>query len=507
MSDHGVGHMPSTRCVACEEIRLAEVHDARPSQILPLPNAALCGFPEGRSPQALTRRRLLQLGVGGFASVYASKLLPWESVWESALAEGSSGPRALVMLYLAGGQDGLNAIVPAGASDYAIYAAKRPKLHRGRGPTAGGVVGSQPIPGTGGALAFANPLVSASGGGDNGDPANGFDVIYGDGSGGAGSDLAILPGADYTPPNLSHFTSSDHWFAGDIGTQSSGWLGRWLDAYGSPNNPLQGISIGGSLSKALRTRSAPVCTISSARFAQLGFRAGGPASSTVNANGWLEQLAGIPAAPTNASLAQVRGSYGLATNVYDQLAPFGTPALGTGYPPGGNGLPRALALAAFLLGANLGTRIITIHWGSFDTHGNQLTQQDPQLVTLSRSLSTFMTDLKARGIDDRVTVLMFSEFGRRVGENASGGTDHGAGGLMMLAGTGVNGGLAGQFPGLSTLDQTGDLLVPTDFRSVYAETIAGWLGGDPTRILPGIGTSGYPPISVIRGDGRSGLFH
>ena len=103
-------------------------------------------------------------------------------------------------------------------------------------------------------------------------------------------------------------------------------------------------------------------------------------------------------------------------------------------------------------------------------------------------------------------MLVFSEFGRRVAENGSAGTDHGAGGLMMLAGTGVNGGLGGQFPGLSTLDQTGDLLVPTDFRSVYAETISGWLGGDPTQIVPGIGAAGNPPPSVTRGDGRSGLF-
>ena len=497
-----------TRCTVCEEIRLAEVGDARPSQVLPIPNAALAGFPEGRSPHALTRRRLLQFGVAGFASVYASQLLGWDSVWESAVAEAAGGaPNALVVLYLAGGQDGLNVIVPTGGSDYPIYTAKRPQLHRGQGPTTGGLVGSQAIPGTGGELAFANPLVSSTGGGDNGDPSHGFDVIYGDGSGGAGSNLAILPGTDYTPPNLSHFTSSDHWFAGTTDSLSTGWLGRYLDAYGSSTNPLQGISIGGSLSKALRTRSAPVCTIAGTNFSNLGFRAGGPAASTVKPNTWLDQLSGIPAGAANLGLARVRQSYGLATSVYKQLSPLGTPALGTGYPSGGNGLPGALQMAAFLLGANLGTRVITINWGSFDTHGNQVAQQDPQLVTLSRSLSAFLADLKTRGIDNRVAVLVFSEFGRRVAENGSAGTDHGAGGLMMLAGTGVNGGLAGQFPGLSSLDQTGDLLVPTDFRSVYAETISGWLGGDPTQILPGIGTAGYPPTTVTRGDGRGGLFH
>ncbi len=349
-------------------------------------------------------------------------------------------------------------------------------------------------------------MVSTKGGGDNGDPNHGFDLIYGDGSGGPGSDLAILPGADYTPPNLSHFTSSDHWFAGDINAQKTGWLGRYLDAYGSSSNPLQGISIGGSLSKALRTASAPVCTIPSPNFQTTGFHAGGPAGSTVGANYWLEQLSRAPTSSLNVALARVRQSYGLATSVYDTLSPLGTPALGTGYPNGGNGLPGALQLAAFLLGANLGTRVITVNWGSFDTHGNELAQQDPQLVSLSRSLSAFMADLQARGIDDRVAVLVFSEFGRRVAENGSAGTDHGAGGLMLLAGSGVNGGLGGQFPGLSHLDQTGDLLVPTDFRSVYAETISNWLGGDPTKVLAGVGGAGNPPLTVTRGDGRSGLF-
>jgi uncharacterized protein (DUF1501 family) len=494
--------------VSCEEVELANVHDARPSQILPIPNMALAGFPEGRSPRALTRRRLLGLGAAGVASVYAPRLLRWESVWESAVAEaaGSPAPRALVMLYLAGGQDGLNAIVPSSSTDYPIYAAKRPALHRALGPTTGltGRVGAQIVPGTGGELAFANPLVSSARGGDNGDPSHGFDVIYGDGSGGTGSDLALLPAVDYTPPNLSHFTSSDYWFAGDLEILGTGWLGRYLDAYGSPTNPLQGISLGTSLSKALRTHSAPVCTISS--LSSLGFQlrpgygAPGGDTSSVNANAILAQLGAIPASPSNLQLAHARQSYQLATSVYQETASLGKPVYGSGYPTSGL-LSSQLQLAAFLLGANLGTRVITIHWGSFDTHGSQISEQDPQLVELSRALSAFLADLKARGIDNRVSVLMFSEFGRRVAENGSQGTDHGAGGLMMLAGTPVKGGFAAPFPGLSSLDTTGDLLVPTDFRSVYQETISEWLGGDPAAVLPGA-----PFPAITRYDGTTGLF-
>jgi uncharacterized protein (DUF1501 family) len=403
-----------------------------------------------------------------------------------------------VLLYLAGGQDGLNAIVPTSPGDYSTYVAKRPVIHRGQGPSSGGVVGSQIVPGSGGNLAFANPLVSTPGGGDNGDSTHGFDKIYGDGSGSAGSNLALLPAVDYTPPNLSHFTSSDYWFAGDLHILATGWLGRYLDVYGSPTNPLQGISIGTSLSKALRPAAAPVCTISS--LTSLGFQVkGGPGG--VDPNDVMVQLAGAAAGAGNSHLAHARQSYELATSVYTQTKKLGAQTFGTGYYPTGNLSPQ-LQLAAFLLGAGLGTRIITIHWGSFDTHGGQIAQQDKQLKELSVSLSAFLADLKARGIDDRVSVLMFSEFGRRVAENGSQGTDHGAGGLMMAAGTGVKGGFAAPFPGLSKLDSTGDLLVPTDFRSVYQATIAEWLGGDPAAVLPG---GPFPAIS--RFDGGTGLFH
>lgn len=498
----------SLRCVSCEEVELANVHDARPSQVLPLPRAALGGFPEGRGAGALTRRRLLQFGVGGFASVYASRALGWESIWESAVAEADPAPKALVMLYLAGGQDGLNVIVPNSGTDYAAYTTKRPVIHRGQGPTttgSGGRVGSVVVPGSGGTLAFANPLVSSTGGGDNGDATHGFDVIYGDGSGGAASNLALLPAVDYTPPNLSHFTSSDYWFSGDLNILSTGWLGRYLDVYGSQTNPLQGISIGTSLSKALRPHTAPVCTISS--LSSLGFQMhpgyGGPSGDTsaVDPNALVDQIAAAGTGAGNDHLTAARQSYGLSTTVYHQTRALGTPAYGTGYPTTGSLSPQ-LKLAAFLLGANLGTRIITIHWGGFDTHGNQVAQQDPQLKELSVALSAFLADLETRGIADRVSVLMFSEFGRRVAENGSAGTDHGAGGLMMLAGSQVKGGYAAPFPGLTTLDSGGDLMVPTDFRSVYQETVAGWLGGDPGAVLPGGG--GFPGIT--RYDGTTGLF-
>src|SRR3954451_17536812 len=206
------------RCIECEEIELARVRDERPGQTLPIPLAALDGFPAGRSPRDLTRRRLLQWGVAGFASVYGATELGWDQVWESvAEAAAAPLPNCLVLLYLAGGNDGLNVVLPNGvanAADYNAYADARPALKRGVGATAGGVVGSKALTGPGAAsqLAFANVTVSTAGGGDNGDASYGFDTLYGTGNGGAGSDLALMPAVDAKKYSLSHFDNSDVWF-------------------------------------------------------------------------------------------------------------------------------------------------------------------------------------------------------------------------------------------------------------------------------------------------------
>src|SRR3954454_23968766 len=252
------------RCIECEEIELARVHDARPTQMLPVPYAALDGFPAGREPSALTRRRLLQFGVAGMASVYGPKVLGWDSIWESvaAQAETAATNNCLVLLYLAGGNDGLNVVIPNETADYNAYVAARTAIHRGQGPTTGGVVGSMPLAGPAGAvLRFSNPVVSTPGGGDNADPNFGFDTLYGPGNGGVGSDLAVMPAVDATNYSLSHFDNSDLWFNGNPGglTVSTGWLGRWIDRNGSDTNPLQAVSIDTALSKSIRTSQKPVC--------------------------------------------------------------------------------------------------------------------------------------------------------------------------------------------------------------------------------------------------------
>ena len=139
------------------------------------------------------------------------------------------------------------------------------------------------MPGTGGALAWANVGVSGQG---NNDDTRGFDTLWGDGSGGAGSDLAVWPAADYTPANRSHFDSRDYWFAGALQKMATGWLGRWLDPYGSADNPLQAVCIDSSISKQIRTSKAPVSAIRSLNGVE--FRVDNVATNLVNTT---EQMA------------------------------------------------------------------------------------------------------------------------------------------------------------------------------------------------------------------------
>jgi uncharacterized protein (DUF1501 family) len=527
------------RCIECEEIELARVRDQRAGQTLPLPYAALDGFPAGRSPSHLTRRRLMQWGVAGVASVYGAKELGWEQVWESvAMAADEPEQNALVLLYLAGGNDGLNVVLPNGNGDelatgnFDAYSNARKDIGRTYGATvSGGKVGSWALPGLTNArqLAFANPAVSTAHGGDNGDAKYGFDTLYGDGLGGAGSNLAVMPAVDATKFSLSHFDNSDIWFEASYSlTNKTGWLGRWIDEYGTPDNPLQAISIDTALSKSIRTATNPVCAISGLPvngFKVSGANTGG--SGTTDLNLAINTLAGVAAGAGNVHLDRSRKTYGLAfatqrdVNVVAKL-PTDNPY---GY-PNTNTLSTRLRTAAALLNANLGTRVITIHWGGFDTHTNQIKSQDSQLKELSRALGAFQAELEAKGLAGKVATLVFSEFGRRVKETPNtvvtppsndAGTDHGAGGLMLALGKNVKGGLAAEWPGCRPADLVpsgtnpygynaqGNLKVMTDFRSVYQCVLQEWLG-DPNGIAPALldDSKKDPVRTLVRGDGMAG---
>jgi uncharacterized protein (DUF1501 family) len=481
------------RCADCARSD-SRVTDLAPTSRVEIPAEALTGFRDGvpRTRRGLNRRSFLRGGMVGLASVYSMTHLSWDSIWGAAAAD-AAGPagKSLVCIYLNGGNDGLNTIVPVASNQYAAYVAARGNIARGLGPSTGSQVGTTVMPGTGGTLAFANP--SVSGGANNGD-SKGFDTLYGDGSGGTGSDLAIFPATDYTPPNLSHFESRDYWFAGALQELQTGWLGRWLDVYGSSTNPLQAVSLDSSLSKQIRTSRAPVCAIED--LSGTSFEIG---NTSFNANNLVAGLAAVPAGAGNDALQRSRSIFGETVDVSNRLQGVSGGTTGTGYPANSD-LSRKLQLAATLLGAGLGTRIITIDWGSFDTHGQQVGSQDPQLSVLSSALAAFKADLATRGLEQSVVTMVFSEFGRRIASNDSAGTDHGAGGLVLVSGSSVRGGLAGEHPGVTVDDGEGNLVPSTDFRTVYQSLIGEWLGGDPAAVLPG-----GPFPGVARYDGGTTL--
>ena len=268
-------------------------------------------------------------------------------------------------------------------------------------------IGSHPLPGAGGAaLALGTSTVSKTGGGDNwakrfnftGTGDFGFDTLYGNGTGGAGSDLAVMPAVDAKQYNLSHFDNSDIWFraSNDVNIKT-GWLGRWLERYGSDTNPLQAISIDTALSKSIRTSAKPVCAIPSLPMG--GFTMNSQNNGGVNGfnlNAQVRSLAQIPAGAGNAYLQRSRATYDLAVETYLRTSGAGSVPANPLY-PNTSTLSTRLRTAAHLLAANLGTRVITIHWGSFDTHTGQLAGQDRQLAELSRALGAFKADRRRAG--------------------------------------------------------------------------------------------------------------
>jgi uncharacterized protein (DUF1501 family) len=178
--------------------------------------------------------------------------------------------------------------------------------------------------------------------------------------------------------------------------------------------------------------------------------------------------------------------YGNTIETHDRLAPLASedkpapPPLA--YPE--SDLGKAFANLARLLGAGFGTRVATISSGGFDTHDAQATAHADLLGDLGDSLRAWQADLDARGLSQRVLTLVWSEFGRRPEDNDSAGTDHGAGGLLLLVGNSANGGIRSEFPGLAQLDADENLVVTTDFRSVYATVLESWLGVEAARVLP-----------------------
>jgi len=378
-----------------------------------------------------------------------------DSFFAQALAQpalpglpGDAADRVLVVLNLAGGNDGLNTVVPHGLDQYYRF---RPRIAV---PAADVLRLNDQI--------GLNPKMRS------------LKAMYDRGQ------VAIVQGAGYPHPDHSHFRSTQIWqSASPDSYERTGWIGRFLDeTKPAATNLFSGVAIADVLPDVMVAKTVDVPALSNLRSYGLRSDKRSDARDTFAS---LVHDARVPfQSPYLGTVMEIeahaqRGSEELPKLVAGYKSTASYPAVPLG---------RSLALAAQIVGSRLGTRVIYVQHGSFDTHVSQKNTQDNLLGLLSDSLSAFYDDLAAHGNDKRVLTMTFSEFGRRVAENASLGTDHGEAGPMFLVGGGVKGGIYGEHPSFDQLDN-GDIVFTTDFRSVYTTIVERWLGRPSAGVISG----------------------
>lgn len=346
--------------------------------------------------------------------------------------------RALVMVHLAGGNDGLNTVVPIGDP---AYAKLRPAL----------------------ALSRADVLPIDRGMALH--PAlGGFKRLYERGQ------LAIVQGVGYPNPDFSHFRATEIWEAGDPSGGSSGWIGRYLDETSSRRG-LRAVALSKEQPPlVLASSSSPAVTVSD----PASFR---PPANAAALRNMYAAYAAQPAARHMVGEAGIE-TLNAATTISSLRG-----ASAVNYPPGE--LSADLRRAAELLAAGVGVEVLHLSFGGFDTHVNQIGKHRQLLNQVGGAFAAFQQDLERRGIARNVATVVYSEFGRRPAENFGGGTDHGSAGPVFVIGDGVRGGLHGDSPSLTSLDG-GNLRFSTDFRSVFGGVVRDCLNGDPAAVFRGI---------------------
>lgn len=439
----------------------------RARDVVPVPADALESLDAFARGGGLTRRNLLERGVGLWIGCSAVASLSTRGVLEAAAAQAADAPDAtiLVSLYLDGGNDGLNTLVPLADPRYQPLRARL-------GVAPESTLALPDAPGFG-----WHPSLT------------GLKQLYDAGK------VAVMPAVDFQDADQSHFNSAAYWRTGIVGPsrETTGWLGRALDATGARDNPLQAISVDHSPDPVLASRRAPTATVHDPSSFDFWIRGAWDREGFVRA--YREAATGATDSP---ALAAARSTYRDAFLVQDRLRPLKVddehplPPAPVPYPD--SDLGTGLQNLARMLGAGFGTRVAALSIGGFDTHDDQAPDHADLLSDVGDSLWAWQADLAARGLSGRVLTLVWSEFGRRPQENDSAGSDHGAGGLVMLVGDRANGGIRTEFPGLARLDGDDNLLVTTEFRTVYATLLESWLGVEAARVLPGIDAARLPLV-------------
>ncbi|MGB8267457.1 MAG: DUF1501 domain-containing protein [Candidatus Velthaea sp.] len=389
------------------------------------------------------------LGVAVLGGTMPLSLLRAASAQALPALGSSIDPRnVLVVIQMSGGNDGLNTVVPYADDSY----------HRVRP-----VIGLAPN-----SVLKLDERIGLN-------PAlAGLMELYKEGQ------VALVQGVGYPNPNRSHFEATQIWeTASPERPQQYGWIGRYLDRTYPPNvkppSLFQAVALGDTLPAALVAQHVDVPAI-----AALNGYAYNTIKDAKTSAGALYDGARPGASPYLGLIADTaRQAYHGGDALRAKIANYTPQAT---YP--NDAFSNQLKLAAQLIGSDAGTRIVFVSIGSFDTHANQRVQQDRLLKILGDGLRAFYADLAAHGIDKNVLAMTFSEFGRRVTQNASNGTDHGTAMPLFVIGGAVKGGIYGEHPSLTDLEG-GDLKFHTDFRAVYATVLKNWLGHDPSDVIAG----------------------
>jgi uncharacterized protein (DUF1501 family) len=397
----------------------------------------------------ISRRNFLAGLTGGSAVVSLSGAVPQFLAHAAAAEHAANRDTILVVVQLTGGNDGLNTVVPF---DHPEYRKARPKL----------------------ALPVADVLKIGDSLGLHPATRGLADLLE------AGQ-LSIVQGVGYPEPNRSHFESMDIWHTCERkgNPRTTGWLGRFLDA-SHRDGEVDATAVHLGVEKqplALAAENVRVPSISSLQSFRL--EEGGsrplrdamqalPKPATEHADLLLNYL-------QTSTASALTTSARLAEAVRDYKTPVDYPE---------NQFATRLKTVAQLIDADLKTRIYYVELDGFDTHSQQLAAHAALLGQLAAAMNAFVQDLAHHGHADRTLVMTFSEFGRRVAENASEGTDHGAAAPMLLAGSRAKAGLVGVHPNLDRLED-GDLKFEIDFRQVYATLLERWLDWRSAPILAG----------------------
>lgn len=403
------------------------------------------------------RREFLRTTLGTSAVISLGATVP-DFLRQAAAANANKQETVLVVVQLSGGNDGLNTVIPFKDD---TYRSNRPTL----------AIPQSDVLKINDSLGF-HPS------------ARGLADLLEDNS------LAIVQGVGYDKPNRSHFESMDIWHTCQRkdDTRTTGWIGRYLDA---SQATAQGASLALHLGHekqpfALTAEDVRVPSISSLAEFRIDDRGNKKLRSTISKLSSAERkqndsiLGFLQSSTTTALQASER--------VEEASRDYKTPV---DYPE--SALATKLKTVAQFIDSGLGTRIYYVTLDGFDTHSQQAGAHGVLLSQLGGAVSSFVKDIKHHGHADRVAVLAFSEFGRRVKENASEGTDHGAAAPLFLAGSKVRSGLIGDQPSLTDLED-GDVKFHTDFRRVYAAVLDNWLGWESESVLKGK----FAPVDVFR---------